>query len=100
MVQFAMVSELTESGLLRLEDLEKIVCTLRRGGLCVLPTETGPMLAAVATNLAAVESAFRTKSRDPALPMHVACGSLAMIERISRPNLTALRLLGRLTPGP
>jgi L-threonylcarbamoyladenylate synthase len=66
----------------------------------VLPTETGYMLAALATCLPAVERAFAVKYRNHAQVMHVACASLAMAAEIGELTPQALRLLGEFTPGP
>jgi L-threonylcarbamoyladenylate synthase len=78
----------------------RISDSLRRGSLAVLPTETGYMLAALATDLPAVERAFAVKFRDHAQVMHVACASLAMAAEIGELTPQALRLLGEFTPGP
>ncbi len=100
MTQFVSIFRLLPSGNLRVSDVARIVDTLRRGGLSILPTETGYMLAAAATNTSAVETAFAVKARPQSNPMHVACSSLEMAERFAEINVTAIRLLGELTPGP
>jgi L-threonylcarbamoyladenylate synthase len=97
--EFAFLSS-RPSGTLRLADVRLVVDVLRKGGLAVLPTETGHMLAAVATDPDAVESAFAAKKRDRAKAMHVACSSLAMAERFALLTPAAVRVLGALTPGP
>ena len=83
-----------------LADAEKIAESLRRGAPAVLPTETGYMLAAIATSLTAVERAFAVKRRTASNVMHVACASLRMAREIGVLTPRALRLLGSLTPGP
>jgi L-threonylcarbamoyladenylate synthase len=90
----------TPSGTLRLADVRRIADVLCKGGLAVLPTETGHMLAAVATDLAAVQRAFAAKKRDHAKAMHVACSSLSMATRFALLTPSAERVLGALTPGP
>jgi L-threonylcarbamoyladenylate synthase len=97
--EFAFLSS-RPSGTLRLADVRLVADVLRKGGLAVLPTETGHMLAAVATDLDAVESAFAAKKRDRAKAMHVACSSLSMAERFALLTPSAVRVLGALTPGP
>ena len=81
-------------------EVARISDSLRRGSLAVLPTETGYMLAALATDLSAVERAFAVKFRSHAQVMHVACASLAMAAEIGELTPQALRLLGEFTPGP
>ena len=90
----------TPSGLLRFGDAARTAEHLRGGGLAVLPTETGYLLGALATDLAAVRKVFVAKGRDPANPMHVACSSIALAARHAKLDARALDLLGRFTPGP
>jgi L-threonylcarbamoyladenylate synthase len=88
------------SRMVSLADAGRIADSLRRGSLAVLPTETGYMLAAMATSLTAVERAFAVKGRDSSNVMHVACASLRMARETGILTTRALRLLGSLTPGP
>jgi L-threonylcarbamoyladenylate synthase len=88
------------AGTLRLADVRRVADVLRQGGLAVLPTETGHMLAALATSVVAVEAAFAAKKRDHAKVMHVACSSLSMAARFASLTPSAERVLGSLTPGP
>jgi L-threonylcarbamoyladenylate synthase len=88
------------SGLLTLGEAVAVADGLRAGGLAVLPTETGYLLAASASSVPAVLKAFAVKGRSPSNPMHVACSSLAMAETVGRLDPRAERLLGMLTPGP
>jgi L-threonylcarbamoyladenylate synthase len=81
-------------------EVARISDSLRGGSLAVLPTETGYMLAALATCLPAVERALAVKHRNHAQVMHVACASLAMAAQIGELNPPSLRLLGEFTPGP
>jgi L-threonylcarbamoyladenylate synthase len=100
MAEFVFLSPQPDSGTLRLADAAGVAAGLRRGELAVLPTETGYMLAALATSEAALGRAFAVKDRDPGLVMHVACASLSMIETVGVLNPAATRLLGAFTPGP
>jgi L-threonylcarbamoyladenylate synthase len=100
MVEFAFTTPQPGSGVLRLRDLAAIVGTLTSGGLAVLPTETGYMLAALATSETALQRAFAVKGRDPSLVMHVACSSIDMIEAVGVLSPAAARLIGEFTPGP
>src|SRR5262245_56231272 len=83
-----------------LSDVAKIADNLKRGSLAVLPTETGYMLAALATSTGAVQRAFTAKDRVASDVMHVACASLEMAESVGILTDRATRLLGELTPGP
>jgi L-threonylcarbamoyladenylate synthase len=100
MVDIRYLTPVSGSGLLSLADVAAVVAALRADHLAVLPTETGYMLAAVATSPAAVRKAFAAKRRDRANPMHVACASLAMAARYGVFDAVATDLVGRLTPGP
>jgi L-threonylcarbamoyladenylate synthase len=100
MAAFAFLRPRPDSGTLRLADLAEVAAGLRRGGLAVLPTETGYMLAALATSEPALLRAFAVKSRPHAQVMHVACSSLSMAETVGVLTSRATRLLGEFTPGP
>jgi L-threonylcarbamoyladenylate synthase len=100
MTEFVRLDGRSASGTMRLSDVRTVAEVLGRGGLAVLPTETGYMLAAVATDVAAVERVFAAKKRSLDHPMHVACSSLAMAERFAELTPDAARVLGALTPGP
>jgi L-threonylcarbamoyladenylate synthase len=86
--------------MLTLCEVARVADSLRSGSLAVLPTETGYMLAAMASSIPAVERAFAVKQRDHAQVMHVACASVAMAESVGVLTPAALRLLGAFTPGP
>lgn len=100
MSRFQFVSPASPSGLLRVGDAERIAAHLRSGGLAILPTETGPLLAALATAVPAVRAAFAVKARPLTQPMHVACSGLAMAGEYAHLSEAARRLLGQFTPGP
>jgi L-threonylcarbamoyladenylate synthase len=97
---FEISTPLPASGLLPLGRAARIAETLRTGGLAVLPTETGYLLAASVLSAAAARKAFQVKGRSLDNPMHVACASLAMAADVGRLDDRARRLLGELTPGP
>ncbi len=98
--QFEYLRPHSRSRLLRLSDVGRITDSLKRGSMAVLPTETGYMLAALATSPAAVERAFAVKGRSASAVMHVACASLGMAQTVGKLTRRALRLLGEFTPGP
>jgi L-threonylcarbamoyladenylate synthase len=100
MGRYRIIRARSASGLLRLADVEEIATRLLGGGLAVLPTETGHMVAALATSRDALLKAFAFKGRPLANPMHVACSSLTMADRYAFLSADARRLLGTHTPGP
>lgn len=100
MTQFVFVKPHSRTGTLRLSDVATVADSLKRGSLAVLPTETGYMLAALATSPDAVKNAFTVKNRPVSAIMHVACASLDMAATVGILTERAVRLLGRFTPGP
>jgi L-threonylcarbamoyladenylate synthase len=100
MATFVFLRPRPETGTLRLADVAEVAANLSRGGLAVLPTETGYMLAALATSEPALTKAFAVKDRPAAQVMHVACASISMIETVGVLTSRAVRLLGEFTPGP
>lgn len=100
MTTFEITTPSPTSGLLTLGRATQIAETLRGGGLAVLPTETGYLLAASAGSSSAARKAFAVKQRRLDNPMHVACASLAMAAEFGQLDDRARRLLGELTPGP
>jgi L-threonylcarbamoyladenylate synthase len=91
---------LTRGRLLPLDAVQALVAHLRSGGLAVLPTETGYMLAADATNAQAIDNVYAAKGRPPAKPIHVAASSLEEIERYVDLPDTARGVCTKLMPGP
>lgn len=100
MATFELLAPDPSSGLLDPDAAARVAAALRRGGLAVLPTETGHLLAAAATSVAAVRRAFEVKQRSLAQPMHIACSSLAMAAEYAVLTPLARRLLAAFTPGP
>lgn len=100
MTEFVYLNVSKNSRLLSLADLDRVVRALAGGALAVLPTETGYLLAALATDESALAAAFEVKGRDPALVMHVACSSLPMARDYGVLDDRAAALLGAFTPGP
>lgn len=100
MTKFVYVKPHSRTGTIPLSDVGDIADNLKRGSLAILPTETGYMLAALATSEDAIKSAFATKGRAGSAVMHVACASLEMAEDVGILTEPAMRLLGRFTPGP
>ena len=100
MTQFVYVRPRSRRGTLALADVARIADSLKRGSLAVLPTETGYMLAALATSQDAVKRACTVKERATSAVMHVACSSLDMAGTVGLLTGRAERLLGQFTPGP
>ena len=100
MTHFEYLHPHSRSGLLRLAEAAEVAGHLRRGSLAILPTETGYLLAALATSIPATERAFEVKRRAAAQVMHVACSSLTMAGEAGQLTTRARRILGDLTPGP
>lgn len=98
--KFSYVKPHSRSGLLAWDDVAKIAGSLKKGTPVVLPTETGYMLAALATSAEAVKTAFAVKGRAGSAVMHVACASVEMAGTVGILGERAHRLLGQLTPGP
>jgi L-threonylcarbamoyladenylate synthase len=94
------VEVLADSRLLRLGDVSAIAERLLRGELAVLPTETGHMIAALATSRPALLKVFAFKNRPLTNPMHVACASLAMADEFAVLSPQARLLVATFTPGP
>jgi L-threonylcarbamoyladenylate synthase len=97
---FRWLKPVSPSGLLRLGDAALVADALAKGGLAVLPTETGYMLAAGALSEEALHRAFAVKERSLDHPMHVAVASLEMAARYAVLSPAAARIMGAFTPGP
>lgn len=100
MTEFIYMKPHSKSGLLTLSEVAKVADSLQRGTPAVLPTETGYMLAALATSEDAVKTVFTVKGRPSAAVMHVACASMGMAHTVGVLTDRALRLLSEFTPGP
>jgi L-threonylcarbamoyladenylate synthase len=100
MTRFTYLKPRSNSGLLSLAEVARVADSLRRGSPAILPTETGYMLAALATSEDAVKAAFTVKGRAAAAVMHVACASMDMARTAGVLTERATRLLGHFTPGP
>jgi L-threonylcarbamoyladenylate synthase len=92
--------EVVEGNHLSMRSLADIVSHLRRGGLAVLPTETGYMVGADASARRAVEKVYGLKRRPLDLPVHVAVASLDMASRFADVNVYQRRVMEALCPGP
>ena len=100
MTEFVYMKPRSRTGTLRWAEVAQIADSLKQGALAVLPTETGYMLAALATSADAVSAAFTVKGRAGSAVMHVACASLEMAGAVGVLTERASRVLGEFTPGP
>jgi L-threonylcarbamoyladenylate synthase len=100
MTRFTYLKPHSRSGTLSLSEVAEVADSLKRGSPAVLPTETGYMLAVLATSQDAVKRAFLVKGRSSATVMHVACASMDMAHTVGVLTDRAIRLLGTFTPGP
>lgn len=100
MTRFTYLKPRSRTGLLSLAEVAEVADSLKAGSPAVLPTETGYMLAALATSEDAVKGAFTVKGRSSAAVMHVACASMDMAQTVGILTDRATRLLGQFTPGP
>lgn len=100
MTRFTYLKPRSRTGMLSLAEVAEVADSLKAGSPAVLPTETGYMLAALATSEDAVKGAFTVKGRSSAAVMHVACASMDMAQTVGILTGRATRLLGQFTPGP
>ena len=80
--------------------IEKIVDTLKNGGLVIMPTETVYIAAVDATNHAAVQKLIKYKNRPFGKPFSVGVADLKMAQVLAKMNQTALNLYKNFYPGP
>lgn len=100
MVRFVHLKPHSRSSMLSLGEVQQIAESLKQGSPAVLPTETGYMLAVLATSEVALKAAFTVKGRSLAAVMHVACSSMEMASTVGILTSRASRLLCQFTPGP
>lgn len=92
--------DLSDNGLLSFDSISAIMHHLTEGGLVILPTETGYLLAADALNLSAVRKVFSVKQRPLTNPIHVVVSDMEMAETYVFLNPLARKLCYRFFPGP
>ncbi len=92
--------EATAAHLLTLDDAARLAAHLTGGGVAVLPTDTGPMLAVDGLNPVAVERVYELKGRPASNPIHVVVSGVEMARRVVRTTSPAERAMARLLPGP
>jgi L-threonylcarbamoyladenylate synthase len=100
MTTFDLLSPDPTTRLLAPAEVDRVVAVLRGGGLAVLPTETGHLLAAAVTSAAAIRAAFAVKQRALTATMHLACSGVEMAAGYADLGPAARRVLEKFTPGP
>lgn len=80
--------------------VNKIVESLNKGSIVILPTETVYTFAVDATNEKAVKTVYEIKQRDFSKPMHVVVSSLEKAEEYVYVNKEAEKLAKAFLPGP
>jgi L-threonylcarbamoyladenylate synthase len=100
MTTFDLLSPGPTTRLLEPAGVERVVAVLRAGGLAVLPTETGHLLAAAVTSAAAIRATFAVKQRPLTATMHLACSDVEMAAGYADLGAAARRVLAAFTPGP
>ncbi|WP_420454372.1 L-threonylcarbamoyladenylate synthase [Rubrivirga sp.] len=83
-----------------LRDPDEAAAVLRRGGLCVVPTETVYGLAARADDPDAVAAVFRAKGRPSDNPLIVHLADAAQADAVAHVTETGRGLLAAFAPGP
>ena len=84
-----------------MDDLERAVASLERGGTIVYPTETVYGLGADATSESALQRLAALKQRDRGKPIAVLVSSREMLEQIvAAVPVAAARLIDEFWPGP
>lgn len=91
---------LTPNELLNFASLDIIVKHLDQGGLVILPTETGYLLAANALDVEAVKKVFIAKDRPITNPIHVVVSDLEMANELVELPQLAKELFYHFLPGP
>jgi len=85
---------------MKIEEIDKAVKILKKGGVVVYPTDTAYGLAVDATNLSAVKKLYAVKGRDFKKPIHIIFPNADWLKKIVRLNKNALRLMNKFLPGP
>jgi L-threonylcarbamoyladenylate synthase len=83
-----------------LEDVERAVSILKRGGVIAMPTDTLYALVATGRDSGAVERVFQIKGRGDNKPLPLFVKDVDMAERAGILNDDARRLASRFWPGP
>ncbi len=83
-----------------MNQIEKAVEILKKGGLIAYPTDTIYGLGVDIFNQTAVEKVFALKGRDFNKPLSIAVANFEMIERIAEISKNQRAILKQLLPGP
>ena len=80
--------------------LEECVSHLRGGGIAILPTETGYMMAVDGLNEVALDFLYETKGRPEGRATHLAVSSLEAANRVSKLGERGMLWFEKFSPGP
>lgn len=80
--------------------INKVVETLKKGGVIAYPTDTIYGIGCDIFNKKAMDKIIRIKGRDKKKPMSFVCSDLSHISQFARVSNYAYRIMKRLLPGP
>ncbi len=80
--------------------IDRVVESLKQGGVVVYPTDTVYGLGCDITQRQAIDRVIRIKGRDPQKPMSFVCADLTHISRYANVTDFAYKILKRYLPGP
>ncbi|MDI6883122.1 MAG: L-threonylcarbamoyladenylate synthase [Patescibacteria group bacterium] len=83
-----------------MNQIEKAVKVLKKGGVIAFPTETVYGLGANIFDEKAVRKVFQLKGRDFKKPLSVAVSDFEMLQKLARVSEKQKKLLKKLLPGP
>lgn len=83
------------------KEIERVVATLRQGGIIIYPTDTLYALGCDALNVRAVERICKLKNIDPRKALlSIVCPDLSMLSQYAKVSNTCFKLMCRNLPGP
>ncbi|NTV30643.1 threonylcarbamoyl-AMP synthase [candidate division WWE3 bacterium] len=77
-----------------------VVETIKKGGVCLLPTDTCYILAVDGRNEHAIEKVFKIKGRDSQKPIHLNIPETSMLNTLVHTNPRAQTIVETYFPGP
>ena len=82
------------------KEIERVVATLRQGGIIIYPTDTLYALGCDALNVRAVERICKLKNIDPRKALlSIVCPDLSMLSQYAKVSNTCFKLMRRNLPG-
>lgn len=80
--------------------INKILESLKSGGVIAYPTDTLYGIGSDATNQDAIKKIFEIKGRDFSKPLSIACSSIDMIKKYADVSFDIEKMLQKILPGP